>query len=191
MEVVEAELSVADIMATIKDDFKASGSDASFKCNKPLRFLERSLTHIIKSLLKNKERHVDVECDYDSDSYSHFISTKVTLFVGSVQVNFYISEVLGNCSTVSIHHFKYGNLVTYDDKYEESGVFETHEQFVKFMLCLETILGDLARYSNMFYTISRESDNSFQKYCFENAKQIDEFTSKRNSHKITYYSKRL
>lgn len=97
------------------------------------------------------------------------------------QVDMSFDELLANCSTISFHHFR--NFTTNYYK----GLFDTKEKAEMFIYYMKVFARDILNYSNIFFSISEESDSGLRYYCEKNCKNIFEVNNRRNGHKITYY----
>ena len=152
------------------------------------RFLEQSIKYMILKLSDDMINYVGmlpiVECTQIPDNNANYISCNISIEIGSYQWGFKIQELMGNCSSVSIHYFTGNELI--DTGYDHS-LFKKQETFNTFMLCLEDFIMNIIGYSAILYTITSESRRGFKEYCEDNLKEIESFTNKRNKHIVKYY----
>ena len=94
-------------------------------------------------------------------------------------------ELLGNCSTISFHHFS--NVTSNYYK----GLFDTVEETELFIKAMKYFATYALNYSNLFFSISQESDSGLRYYCEKNCTEIYQLENKRNHHRITYYCEKL
>lgn len=193
--IIETKKTCVELLQGIEKRWKDSEQYHNFCNNRTLRFLEDSITEILDNIITNEElkKSIEVICEHRNGSLSNYINCSVCIeYLDGCYTSFNIDEMLGNCSTVSIHHFNGNNVCKRErGEYPEPYLFEKYEQFVEFMTAIEMFLYSITHYSNMFFSISSESPSSFGKYCEERATLIDEFKNERNGHNIKYYSKRL
>lgn len=100
-------------------------------------------------------------------------------------VAMYIDEVLGNCSSVSIHHCKSLCPGHYN------GLFESKEEAMLFIKYIVQYLNRLVNFSAVLYTISSESEPALAEYCSKYAQEVYKVKNRRNSHEVTYYCETL
>jgi hypothetical protein len=154
------------------------------------KMVEEYLTCVIKHLEPNKKFKLFIE---ESQGSYNFVNYTINILInengidqsyGDYSVQFKLEELHSNCSSVGIHHFTQCFVNKYRDTYL---LFKDNETFNKFLdkvveLC--TMFG----YSNILYTLSRESVQSFKEFVEAKAKLILEFKSKRTNNQIKYYS---
>lgn len=194
-EIIEVKKTCMEVLQEIEKKWKESEQYHNFCNNRTLRFLEDSITDILNNIITDKEKKdsFEVICEHKNGSLSNYINCSICIEYGDGNyTSFNIDEMLGNCSTVSIHHFNGNNVCKRErGEYEEPYLFEKYEQFVEFISSIEMFLYSITHYSNIFFSISSESPSCFAKYCEEKATLIDEFKNERNAHNIKYYSRRL
>lgn len=125
----------------------------------------------------------EINCYAESSGIPHYylaIKLKIEIHFESTGINldFNVNELSQNCSSATI----------YKPTGDFSYLFQGDQiKFDMLMDALTKMLFDVYKYTGIFYTISDESNKLFATYCKKNAKELTEFTNKRNNHKITYY----
>ncbi len=153
------------------------------------KMVEEYLTCVIKYLEPNKKFKLFIEeslGDYNFMNYTVniLINDNIETSYGDYSIRFKVEELHGNCSSVGIHHFSQDMINAYRDTYL---LFKDQDK-VNYFLDKVVELCAMFGYTNILYTISRESVQSFKEFVEAKAKLILEFKSKRTNNQIKYYS---
>lgn len=136
--------------------------------------------YIYGSVTNNNSNYCACRIDITRNPEIDNISYRNTQYI---TMNF--DELLGTCSTVSFHHFHNVTGGLYPGLFNDIGKTDL------FIYGLKYYMKEFLGYSNIFYSISQESDIGLREYCDKNCKKLFEFKNRRTTHDVTYYCENL